>query len=494
MNAKPMTNSHLLVHEFDYVQPSSLTDAIALLNHAGGSARIIAGGTHLLTLLKMERETPDTLVDISHIPGLDQISPTPTGGVILGPLVKIRLLATHPFIQQAYPALATACASFGSTQIQVMATLGGNVCNGSPASDTVPPLMAYDAQLILQGMQGTRQVPLQQFLLGPGKTDLQHDEILAGIVLPAPPPGQVSTYIKISRVSADLAKISLALTLQRAGNQIVACTIAVGSAAPTVLRIPRAESFLQGQVFTPEVLAEAGRIVGEDISPIDDIRSNAWYRRQLIAVMLQDGLNALWQLHQAEPTSNMDELRINPVQATATSSAPRYLPHGVRQKIEFTLNGSKKQMYVRANELLLNLLRDRLSLTGTKYGCGLGECSACTILVDGQPMLSCLLLAPAIHGHSVTTIEGLQDQSGILDPLQDAFIDHAAYQCGYCTPGLLMTLKGLLHENPHPAEEDIRDYLKGNRCRCTGYISIVRAVLASADSESAQGEPHAASL
>lgn len=140
------------------------------------------------------------------------------------------------------------------------------------------------------------------------------------------------------------------------------------------------------------------------------------------------------------------------------------------------MNGVKRQIWVTSKELLLNVLRERFQLTGAKYGCGLGECSACTVEVNGKPMLACLLLAASLNGKNITTIEGLQKSTGELDPLQEAFIEQAAFQCGYCTPGLIMTIKGLLNENTRPQEEDIRDYLKGNRCRCTGYMSIVRAV------------------
>jgi carbon-monoxide dehydrogenase small subunit len=125
---------------------------------------------------------------------------------------------------------------------------------------------------------------------------------------------------------------------------------------------------------------------------------------------------------------------------------------------------------------LLNVLRERLSLTGTKYGCGIGECGACTVLLDGRPTLACLTLAVAADGSDVLTVEGLEGPDGELDGLQQAFIEHAAFQCGYCTPGILMMTKQLLGENPTPTENDIRDHLTGNRCRCTGFASIVRAV------------------
>ncbi len=144
--------------------------------------------------------------------------------------------------------------------------------------------------------------------------------------------------------------------------------------------------------------------------------------------------------------------------------------------ITLTVNGQERRLTVVPNELLVNVLRERLDLTGTKYGCGIGECGACTVLLDGVPTLSCLTLAVAADGCEVTTVEGLEGAGGELDALQEAFIEHAAFQCGYCTPGMLMMTKRLLEENPRPSEEDIRDYLKGNRCRCTGFAAIVRAV------------------
>ena len=133
------------------------------------------------------------------------------------------------------------------------------------------------------------------------------------------------------------------------------------------------------------------------------------------------------------------------------------------------------------------MLREELELTGTKYSCGIGECSACTVEMDGQPVLACLVLAVSADGSDIVTIEGLRKPNGDLDPLQEAFLDHGAVQCGFCTPGMLMTARSLLRENPSPDEAAVRDHLKGNLCRCTGYASIVRAVMAASEriSESA---------
>jgi aerobic-type carbon monoxide dehydrogenase small subunit (CoxS/CutS family) len=153
---------------------------------------------------------------------------------------------------------------------------------------------------------------------------------------------------------------------------------------------------------------------------------------------------------------------------------------GELMKVEFNLNGRRRRVDVEPNQLLLNLLREELGLTGTKYGCGIGVCGACTVLLDGEPVLSCLTLAVEVDGRDVETIEGL-GKGERLDPLQEAFMEAGAIQCGFCAPGFIMTAKALLKENPEPKEREIREYLKGNLCRCTGYVNIVKAVKLAAE-------------
>jgi len=148
-------------------------------------------------------------------------------------------------------------------------------------------------------------------------------------------------------------------------------------------------------------------------------------------------------------------------------------------KIEIIVNGRKRQFDVEPNKLLLNLVRDELYLTGTKYGCGIGECGACTVHLDGEAVLACMILAVDADGKQVDTIEGVAED-GKLDPVQEAFIEEGAIQCGFCTPGFIMTTKALLKENPDPSENEIREYLKGNYCRCTGYVNIINAVQSAA--------------
>lgn len=150
-----------------------------------------------------------------------------------------------------------------------------------------------------------------------------------------------------------------------------------------------------------------------------------------------------------------------------------------RQTIVVNLNGESREWSVNPNDLLLNVLREQEFLTGTKYGCGIGECGACTVHLDGAPVLSCLTLAIACEEKNILTIEGLA-HDGKLDPVQVEFLNHSAFQCGFCTPDMIMMTRALLNEIPNPTEEQVRDYLRGNLCRCTGYASIVRAALDAA--------------
>lgn len=158
---------------------------------------------------------------------------------------------------------------------------------------------------------------------------------------------------------------------------------------------------------------------------------------------------------------------------TDKSGVKRYL-------VNLTVNGDEYTVIVKANTMLVNVIRDQLDLTGTKKGCELGDCGSCTVLLDGRPVNSCIVLAVEADGRSITTIEGVA-RSEKLDKIQEAFVNNAAVQCGYCTPGMIMSAKALLAKNPSPNEQEVREAISGNLCRCTGYVNIVRAVLEVAE-------------
>jgi len=158
----------------------------------------------------------------------------------------------------------------------------------------------------------------------------------------------------------------------------------------------------------------------------------------------------------------------------------------MKTAITLNVNGKEYPLEVKANEILLNVLRDRLGLMGTKYGCGIGECGACTVLLDGKAILSCQSLAFTADGKKITTIEGLE-HNGTLHPLQQAFIDEGAVQCGYCTPGMILSAKALLDTKPDPSDQEIKQAIRGNLCRCTGYTNIIRAIKTASEKIKDQG-------
>lgn len=159
----------------------------------------------------------------------------------------------------------------------------------------------------------------------------------------------------------------------------------------------------------------------------------------------------------------------------------------MKKLIELDINGRIHEIAVDARDLLVDVIRKKVGLTGTKKGCGEGDCGACTVLIDGKPELACLKLAIACQGKKITTIEGMIQEGGTLHPIQQAFVNHGAVQCGFCTPGMIMSTKGLLDRNPHPARDEIKHELSGNMCRCTGYKKIIEAVEAAAGVWSQEG-------
>ena len=152
----------------------------------------------------------------------------------------------------------------------------------------------------------------------------------------------------------------------------------------------------------------------------------------------------------------------------------------MKEQIKLTVNGEPCEVLVEPSDTLLQVIRDKLGLTGTKESCSLGDCGSCTVILDGKAVNSCLVLAMEANGGEVLTIEGLKEGTE-LHPIQKAFIEHGAIQCGFCTPGMVLSAKALLDENPTPAEEDVREAIGGNLCRCTGYVKIIEAVMAVAD-------------
>lgn len=274
------------MYRFDYHTPASLDEAIALLDRFGEDARILAGGTDLLTALKERWETPGHVVDLRCLPGLDEIQYDPASGMSIGTRVTVREVETSPLVRRHYPALAYAASTLASIQIRNLATVAGNICRASPSADMPPILLALDASVIIYGSNGERTVPLDAFFTGPGRTVLARNQILTAIHLsPHLGCGFGAAYIKHSpRQAMDLAMVGVAAAVTMESGWITGARVALGAVAPTPRRSRRAEATLLGCRPTAQLLAQAGEAAAAECAPISDVRGSAAHRRAMVAV------------------------------------------------------------------------------------------------------------------------------------------------------------------------------------------------------------------
>lgn len=276
--------------DFEYFAPKSLDEALTILVRYRGEARPIAGGTDLLVQMKQRRAQPRCVVNLKRIPGLRGIVFDPETGLRLGALTTLSDIIRSEVIRQHYPVLAYTASRMAGNQIRNLATVGGNLCNASPAADTAPPLIALNATAHIAGPGGVRTISLENFFLGPGRTVLAPDELLVELHLPPPLPAQETRYQKLEyRQAMDIAVVGVAASVRRrATGNGPACEdarIVLGAVAPTPLRARRSEDLLRGHTVTEDLLVEAGHVAAEEAKPIDDVRGSAWYRRQMVAVL-----------------------------------------------------------------------------------------------------------------------------------------------------------------------------------------------------------------
>jgi aerobic carbon-monoxide dehydrogenase medium subunit len=288
------------MNRFEYREAQTVQEAVDMMRQEEG-ARLVAGATDVLIRWRQGVLKPRYVLNIKRIPGLDQVSYSPDTGLSLGALVTIRTLERHALVQEHYPALTQAATAFAGVQIRHLATVGGNVCNASPAGDTLPALLAYSAQCHMVGPAGERVLPLEQFCVGPGRTALQPAELLVALRLPPPLPHSGGLYIKHSpRSTMDIATVGVASVVSLASPNGVCqeVKITLGAVAPTVVRAAAAEALLRGQSVDAEHLQQAAQAAVQAASPVDDIRGTAAHRRLVIAPLVQRTLRYAVQMAQ----------------------------------------------------------------------------------------------------------------------------------------------------------------------------------------------------
>lgn len=466
----------------NYIMAESLDEAVRALAEHGESARIIAGGTDLiLEIERGVRPNLKTIIDVSKIPGLDRITEDANGMIHLGPTVTHNHVVASPLIREKAFALLQACWEVGSPQIRNRGTVVGNLATASPANDTISPLMALDARLTLRSVRGERVVPLAEFYTGVRRTVLAPDEIITDVAFKGLAETQPSFFIKTAlRKAQAISVINISVILDLDGEAISQARITLGAAAPTIIHAEKAEAFLKRKSLSEAVIEEAGELTAQAAKPISDIRGSAEYRDYMIGVIAKRALTAIM--------NGVDKDLVPPeailLMGDGIDAREPKVPWDGKA-IHTWINGKEYHFTSGFEKTLLNLIREDAGLTGTKEGCAEGECGACTVYLDGRAVMSCLVPAPRAHGAEIVTIEGLQ-QGDELNPVQDAFVERGAIQCGFCTPGFIMSATKLLEERETPSQAEIRQAITGNLCRCTGYYKIIEAIEVASKAQSKQ--------
>ncbi len=465
-----------------YINATSIDEVLQSLKDKGEHARIIAGGTDLiLELERGVRKGIETVIDVTRIPDLDKIKIDEDGVIHLGPLVTHNHCVESKLIRErAYP-LARAAWEVGAPQIRNRGTIAGNLITASPANDTITPLMALGASVTLRSANGSRTVALKDFYTGVRKTVMQADEMLVDISFPAMKTTQRGTFIKLAlRRAQAISLVDVAILLDFDSDSVSSASITLGAVAPTIIHAPEAEKYLEGKKLTDDVITKAARLTMNASKPIDDIRGSAAYRKEMVRVCTSRGLKSI---RDGKERDGMPDDAVL-LWGKQTMDAGQLTIRESSNSIDATVNGKKYSLKNGHEKTLLRFLREDVGLTGTKEGCAEGECGACTVFLDGKAVMACLVPAPRAHGAEVVTIEGVADLTpapspkgeGSLHPVQESFIKHGAVQCGYCTPGFIMSAAMLMEEKENPTKNEIEQAITGNLCRCTGYYKIVQAI------------------
>ena len=282
------------MQDFDYVAAQSIEEVISLLGKGEDQSRILVGGTDLLVQLREGRRSAQLVVDIKRVPEVNELTFQPGAGLRIGAAVSCARICSHPQVAAHYPGLVDAIALIGGTQIQGRASLGGNLCNASPAADTAPALIVHQAVCIIVGPQGERELPVEDLFAGPGRNSLQPGELLVAVRVPPPEAGFGSMYLRfIPRNEMDIAVVGVgaAVWLSDDGQQFRAARVALGAVAPTPLLVQAASDFLAGREVLPENIRQAALLARDAARPISDMRGTVEQRRHLVGVLTRRALD-----------------------------------------------------------------------------------------------------------------------------------------------------------------------------------------------------------
>jgi aerobic-type carbon monoxide dehydrogenase small subunit (CoxS/CutS family)/CO/xanthine dehydrogenase FAD-binding subunit len=446
-----------------YHRPARVEEALAL---ARQGALPLAGGTRLLGRAV---EVPNVL-DLAAL-GLVGLE-VDDGDLVMGALLTLQDVIESPL---AYPAtgglLPEACRTQSvSRMIREMATLGGEAVAADRDSEVVAALLALNAVFVISHPDAPVESPALRFLKNPAE-DLAGGGIVRSIMIPGAPEG--TALERVAALPSAPPLLSVAVTISFSGDHCGRCRIALTGLETPPARVLEAEARVEGTVADDKALEKCIEQILQRAPFREDAHAPASYRRAIARPL---ALRALRKAIERARAPRPPLPRLRPTSGNRVPS--NALPYFTSGRIELQINGQPRHAQVEARTTLLEMLRG-LGLRGAKHGCETGECGACAVLLDGRPIVSCLTLALRAHGRSLQTVEGLA-KADALHPIQMAFVETGAVQCGYCTPGMELCAKALLDAVPDPSEAEVRDALAGCLCRCTGYVKPVEAVLKAA--------------
>ena len=474
-------------------EAKSVADAVRLLQEYP-QAQIIAGGSDVLVQMREGKRAGAELISIYGLDELRGVTMEEDGTIRIGSLTSFSHITKDPVIQKYINVLGEAVDMVGGPQIRNIGTIGGNTCNGVTSADSASTLFAWDAVIELTGPEGVRRVPIKEFYIKAGKVDLRPGEIQTAILIPKEAyEGYQGHYIKYAmRNAMDIATLGCSVNVKLSDDKktFTDIRIAYGVAGPVPMRAVHAETAGRGLEVTEENIGKIGDTVLEDVTPRDSWRASKAFREHISKLLCKRALKEAVRraggmtVEQAPAVSNSRTVEAleKKEQMDVSSGASCHTimtdsESGKQYKlVRCRINGVERETMVDVRASLTDMLRNDYSLTSVKKGCEVGECGACNVMIDGECYNSCIYLAVWADGKEIRTLEGLMGPNGELSDIQQAFIDEAAVQCGFCTPGVIMSAVEILESGKEYTRDELRKLLSGHLCRCTGYENILNAV------------------
>lgn len=459
----------------------SVDHAIRLLQEHP-QAQIIAGGSDVLVQMREGKRAGAELVSIYGLDELRGVSMEEDGTIRIGPLTSFSHITRDPLIRKYIGVLGEAVDMVGGPQIRNIGTIGGNTCNGVTSADSASTLFAWDAVIELSGPEGVRRIPIRDFYIRAGKVDLRPAEIQTGILIRRESyEGYQGHYIKYAmRNAMDIATLGCSVNVKLSDDRktFTDIRIAYGVAGPVPMRAVHAEAAGKGLPVTEDSIEKISSTVLEDVTPRDSWRASKAFREHISKVLCKRALEEAVKRAESGTEQEIEREEKADIRAGVSADAEKSFSgeSGRYKLIRCRINDVDREAVVDVRASLTDMLRNDYSLTSVKKGCEVGECGACNVIIDGECYNSCIYLAAWADGKEIRTLEGLMGPNGELSDIQQAFIDEAAVQCGFCTPGVIMSAVEILESGKEYTRDELRKLLSGHLCRCTGYENILNAV------------------